>query len=256
MTADVFFWPIILFASFFIGLSKTGIPGVGILAVGLFTLVIPARDSSGVILPLLITADMIAVWSYRKQADWSKLVWLFPWAITGIIIAYFTMDHINSQQTARIIAVILLTMIALQFLKRFRKKKTNVTAPELLNDSHPAHSAPYTAFTGITAGFTTMVANAAGPIMNLYLLAMKMPKMSFMGTAAWYFFLLNTFKVPFSMSLGLINKSSILLNLKLIPAVLIGAMLGRFILPKIDQKSFETIALILTTAAAIKLLLK
>lgn len=257
MSADSIFWSIAIFAAFFIGLSKTGIPGVGIMAIGLFTLIIPARESAGAVLPLLILADIMAVLAYRKQADWSKLVWLFPWAILGVIVGYFTLGKINDVQTSRLIGLILLVMISLQFAKRLRKKPLQAgvkSADDGMKENK--HSPVYTATMGSLAGFTTMVANAAGPIMNLYLIAMKMPKMAFMGTAAWYFFLLNTFKVPFSIDRGLITWQSFLLNVKLAPAVLFGAVIGKYILPKIDQKTFESIALIFTALAAIKLLLK
>lgn len=243
-------WIILAFAAFFVGLSKTGIPGVGIFAIGLFTLVIPARESAGVVLPLLIAADMVAVATYWKDAHWAKLLRLFPWAIFGIIVGWLAMDHINNQQTARLIGLILTVMVTLQLVRGWQKRRK----PATHQPNETLHGHTYTATMGSLAGFTTMVANAAGPIMNLYLVAMKMPKMAFMGTAAWYFFLLNSFKVPFSINLGLINSASFILNLKLIPAVLVGALLGRYILPYINQRVFELIALGFALLAGLRLL--
>lgn len=243
-------WIILAFAAFFVGLSKTGIPGVGIFAIGLFTLVIPARESAGVVLPLLIAADMVAVVTYWKDARWPQLLRLFPWAIFGIIVGWLAMDHINNQQTARLIGLILTVMVTLQLYRGWQKQRKPATD----HADTTTHSHVYTATMGSLAGFTTMVANAAGPIMNLYLVAMKMPKMAFMGTAAWYFFLLNSFKVPFSINLGLINSASFILNLKLIPAVLVGALLGRYILPYINQRVFELIALGFALLAGLRLL--
>jgi uncharacterized membrane protein YfcA len=109
---------------------------------------------------------------------------------------------------------------------------------------------------GILAGFTTMVANAAGPSMVLYLLAAGLPKMEFMGTGAWFFFIVNCFKVPFLANLGLINPHSLPLDLVLGPAAVVGAFIGRAILPKIKQIVFENLALALTVVAGIKLLLQ
>ncbi len=246
-------WAALLFASWFVGLSKTGIPGVGIFAIGLFATVIPARESAGVVLPLLIAADMVAVVSYWRDARWAQLLRLFPWAIFGIIVGWLAMDHINDQQTARLIGLILVSMVVLQLFRSWQRRRN----PDLAKDeSEKPHGHAYTATMGSLAGFTTMVANAAGPIMNLYLIAMRMPKMAFMGTAAWYFFLLNSFKVPFSINLGLINWSSFVLNLKLIPAVLVGAIFGRWLLPYINQRIFELIALGFALVAGIRLLLK
>lgn len=257
-------WLALGFAALFVGLSKTGIPGVGIFAVGLFATVIPARQSAGLVLPLLIAADMVAVASYWKEARWAQLVRLFPWAIAGIIIGWLAMEHINDRQTARLIGLILTVMVVMQLAKSFRRKSpahsTPASAavppatPPAPAAEESAHGHAYTATMGGLAGFTTMVANAAGPIMNLYLIAMRMPKMAFMGTAAWYFFLLNSFKVPFSINLGLINSHSISLNLKLLPAVLAGAFFGRLLLPHINQRIFEFIALGFALVAGIRLL--
>jgi uncharacterized membrane protein YfcA len=245
-------WTVLFFASFFVGLSKTGIPGVGIFAIGLFATVIPARASAGVVLPLLIAADMVAVVTYWRDARWAQLLRLFPWAIFGIIVGWLAMDHINDKQTARLIGLILTIMVTLQMLRGWQRRRKN--APQADPDAESVHGHTYTASMGALAGFTTMVANAAGPIMNLYLVAMRMPKMAFMGTAAWYFFLLNSFKVPFSINLGLINWPSFVLNLKLIPPVLIGAIFGRLLLPYINQRLFEFIALGFALVAGIRLL--
>lgn len=251
-------WAALIFAAFFVGLSKTGIPGVGIFAVGLFATVIPARQSAGLVLPLLIAADMVAVVSYWKDARWAQLLKLFPWAIFGIIVGWLAMDHINDEQTKRLIGLILVVMVALQLIRNAKRRRAAAQANASGNKPaavETAHGHAYTATMGSLAGFTTMVANAAGPIMNLYLIAMRMPKMAFMGTAAWYFFLLNSFKVPFSINLGLINRDSFDLNLKLLAPVLVGALFGRALLPYINQKAFEMIALGFALFAGVRLLL-
>lgn len=162
------------------------------------------------------------------------------------------MDFIDDRQTARLIGLILSVMVVMQL---WRSVKNRQTRGSRNNEELPAHGHFYTGFMGSAAGFTTMVANAAGPIMNLYLVAMRMPKMAFMGTAAWYFFLLNTFKVPFSVNLGLINGASLLLNLKLLLPVLIGAVFGRWLLPYINQRVFEYIALGFALVAGVRLLI-
>lgn len=234
--------------AFLIGLSKTGIVGISIFSVGMFALVFPARQSVGVVLPILITADIVAVAAYRRHAVWAHLWRLFPWAALGIILGYVAMGRINDQQVARLIGAILVVLTALQI---WRRRSTAAAGAE--PESVPS-SLWFVASVGILAGFTTMVANAAGPIMILYLLAMRLPKMEFIGTGAWYFLILNVFKVPFSWNLGIINDASFLLNLKLAPFAIGGALFGRRVLQHLNQTLFERLALVFTAAAAIRLL--
>ncbi|MDD2707727.1 MAG: sulfite exporter TauE/SafE family protein [Verrucomicrobiae bacterium] len=242
-------WAIALAGAFVLGVSKTGIAGVGSFVIAVFALILPARESTGIILPLLICGDVVAVKSYHRHAVWGHLWRLFPWAVTGIIIGYFTMDHINDQQVQRLIGAILLVMVAVHWWRRRMLSRDPEHA-----DEHIPHGLWFSATMGLLAGFTTMVANAAGPIMILYLLAMGLPKMEFLGTGAWYFMILNVFKVPFSCHLGLINPSSFSLNLILAPAVVAGALWGRSVIQHINQKLFESIALVSTLVVGLRLL--
>lgn len=235
-------WILALCGAIFIGVSKTGIPGVGIFAVALFALVYPAREATGLVLPLLIVADIVAVKSYHRHAVWSHLWRLFPWAATGIVIGYFTMDYLQDAAVNKLIGGILLAMVGLHIWRKSLKEE-NVPDGIL-----------FAAVMGLLAGFTTMIANAAGPIMILYLLSMRLPKMEFIGTGAWYFFILNSFKVPFGANLGIINGTSLMLNAALAPFVIGGAFWGRAMLPKINQKLFESIALVFAAVAGLKLL--
>jgi uncharacterized membrane protein YfcA len=107
---------------------------------------------------------------------------------------------------------------------------------------------------GSMSGFTTMVANAGGPAMSLYLLTARFSVLGFMGTTSWFFFAINLLKVPFSVGLGLITRTSLLLDLTLAPAVLIGAWIGRRVLRRIDQKLFERLVLVTTLLAGVNLL--
>jgi len=245
-------WLVALLAAFNIGFSKTGVAGLGILNVALFALVFPAKASTGIVLPILIAADVVAVLAYRRHAVWSHLWRIFPWAALGIVLGYFVLDHINNQQTSRIIGAILLGLLIFQW---FRGRKESTASP----GSTPSDNIPegwwFAALMGVAGGFTTMVGNAAGPILILYLLAMRLPKMEFVGTAAWYFLILNCFKVPFSWNLDLINAPSLAIDLRLIPAAILGALYGRVLLKKIDQKLFENLAIGLSVLAAIRLLM-
>lgn len=241
-------WLIAAIAAYLVGLSKTGIAGLGVLAVALFASVLPPRESTGIVLIVLISADIVAVTTYRREVSWPHLLRLFPWAALGIIIGFLVMGRIDAQMTQRLIGAILVVLMVVQIIRR-RQTRNQPVPPEVAK-AHPV----WAAVTGVSAGFTTMVANAAGPIMIVYLLAMRLPKLVFMGTAAWYFFVLNVFKVPFSYSLGLITPASLQISLALIPFAVLGAVSGRVLIRYIDQSLFELLAIGLTLLAGLRLL--
>lgn len=237
-------WSILAVAAVVIGVSKTGIPGLGIVALSFVALVLPARQSTGLILPMLIAADVCGVTYYRHHASWGHLVRLAPWAVVGVLIGTVALGRLNDAQIRPLIGgIVLALVIGNVWLTR---------QPQLRE--HISRSYALAAAVGILAGFTTMVANAAGPIMIIYLLAMGLPKNVFLGTSAWYFFLLNLFKVPFSAGLGLITWSSLSLNALLLPGILLGAWLGVRFAKRMPEKTFAMVAQVLAAAAAVKLL--
>ncbi|MES2200623.1 MAG: sulfite exporter TauE/SafE family protein, partial [candidate division FCPU426 bacterium] len=180
----------------------------------------------------------------HAHAVWKHLWRLFPWTLAGVVLGWFCMGKLDEAQTRHLIGLIVLVLVLFQLLQRWKK--------DLFP---PMHGMVYVALMGLSAGFTTLVANAAGPIMLLYLLATGLPKMEFMGTGAVYFLILNCAKVPFIYSLGLIDFSSLSIDLALAPAAAAGALFGKRLLPHINQKAFEALALAATIAAAAKLLL-
>lgn len=243
-------WVTLAIAAFIIGVSKTGIPGVGIFAISLATTVLDPTQSTGTILPLLSVADFVAVAFYRRHAVWSHVWRLMPWAVIGIFLGWFAMGHVDTKGVGRIMAGILLSMVALHY---WRKRRMEVLGDK--EDETIPHSLWFIATLGILAGFTTMIANAAGPIMIIYLLAMRLPKLEFIGTGAWYFCLLNLIKVPFMIKLGWITPQSAVLDCKLAGFVVVGALFGKPIFQRINQRLFESIALGLSVLFAIRLLI-
>ncbi len=237
-------WAIAIFAAAFVGLSKTGISGLGMLGVVLFAQVMPAKEATGMVLPLLCFGDIAAVASYRQHATWSHLWKLFPWTALGVVLGYLALGRINEHQTRLLIGGIVLALVGLHVVRRWRV------------GDEAEHGAWFAPTIGVLAGFTTLVANAAGPLMVIYLLAMRLPKLEFMGTGAVFFMLLNWFKVPFMVHLGLITWPSFRVNLMLAPAVFAGAWVGWKILHRINQRLFENLALILSAAAAVDLMFK
>jgi uncharacterized membrane protein YfcA len=239
-------WALLAAGAFFCGLSKTGIAGLGVLSVASFANALPARSSTGALLPLLVCADFFGVAFFRKHAEWSHLWKLFPWVIVGIVLGCFALDKFSNVEAQRSIGAILLAMVALQF---WRQRQSGDLATRL------PHTRWFVALTGIAAGFATMTANAAGPLMVLYLLAIGLPKFTLVGTGAWFFLFVNLFKVPFSLHLGLITTDSLRMDALLCLPMIPGALLGPVILKRINQSAFETMVLLFTTLAAIRLLI-
>jgi uncharacterized protein len=239
-------WALLAAGAFITGLSKTGIAGLGVLPVALFANALPARDSTGALLPLLICADFFGVAFFRKHADWSQLWKLFPWVVLGIFLGCFALGKFSNTDAQRSIGGILLVMVALHF---WRRRQSDDLAAKL------PHTGWFVALTGIIAGFATMTANAAGPLMLLYLMAIGLPKLALVGTGAWFFLLVNVFKVPFSLHLDLITADSLKMDALLLLPMLPGALLGPVLLKRINQSAFEIMVLVFTILATLRLLL-
>jgi len=242
MSFEPWQWALAIAAAFLVGVSKTGIGGLGMLPVVIFAQILPAKQATGVVLPLLCFGDLIAVASYRQHSQWRFLWKLFPWTAAGVVLGYFALGRIDDRQARVMIGAIVLVLLGLHLIRR----KNHVGEGE--------HGIWFAPTIGVLAGFTTLVANAAGPLMAIYLLAMRLPKLEFVGTGAVFFMLLNLFKVPFMVNLGLINSASFAFNLWLAPAVFLGAYLGRKVLVRMDQRLFENLALALSAIAGLKLL--
>lgn len=239
-------WLALGLAALVIGLSKTAVPGAGTVAVATFAAVLPARQSTGTILLLLIVADVFAVAMYRRHADWRTLLRLGPAVVVGILLGVLFLAFADDAGVKRVIGVILLLVVVLTLLQRRRGSSV-----ALVGRSRRIAAATY----GTLGGFTTMVANAAGPVMSMYFLAVRFPVKEFLGTAAWFFAIVNVGKLPFSIGLGLITGPGLLLDLVLVPAVVGGALVGRRLADRFDQRLFERLVIVFTVVGAVYLLL-
>lgn len=242
-------WTVAAIGAFLIGLSKTGVAGLGVFAPAIFALVIPPRQATGAVLPILIAGDIVAISVYRRNAVWSHLWRLLPFAVVGIVIGTLVLGRVDNLQAGRLIGVILLALVVLQ-IWRGRNPENVEQAAEFLS-----RSVWLAAAVGVLAGFTTMIANAAATVILLYFIAMRLPKIEFMGTGAWYFFITNLIKLPFSYSLGLITFDSLGFDATMAPFAVVGALLGAVVIHHIDQKRFEQITLVLTVLAAARLVI-
>lgn len=245
MSFEPWQWTLLALGAAVAGFSKTGIPGTSILFVALFANIMPARQATGIVLPLLIVADVFAFFVYRKNLEWRRVGGLLPWALGGVVLGWCVLGQANDRQTARIVGGVIAAMLALHLGRKWRGTAEDAAAHA------PAWFGP---FAGVLAGFSTMVANAAGPVMTLYLLAMRLPKLEFLGTGAAFFLVINWTKVPFMVQLDMITVETLWLNLWLLPAVAAGAFAGPWVVKRVNQATFENAALVLTAVAVVKLL--
>ncbi|RKY05800.1 MAG: sulfite exporter TauE/SafE family protein [Planctomycetota bacterium] len=206
----------------------------------------PAKASVGLVLPLLIFADIFAAAWYHRKAQWQHIFRLLGFAFIGILVATWTLDKINDQQLKPIIGLIVLALAAAGTWNNHRK-----SAHLRYDRNSCAGRWIFAAVFGFLAGYTTMMANAAGPIMIIYLLAVGLDKFEFVGTMAWFFFIVNWLKVPFQSRLDMITADSLKLDACLFPLVLIGAVCGILLVKGIPQKLFNNVVTVLAAGAAI-----
>ena len=241
---------VLVAAAFGVGFAKTAIGGVASVSVALFAAVLPARESTGALLPLLLVGDVVAVSLYRQHADWPALLRLFPSVAVGVVLGTAFVAVVDDTGMRRTIGAVLLALVAVHLAQRWRQRGSD---PEVVRaEQHRRRHATAVVF-GVLAGFTTMVANSGGPVMSIYLLSAGLGMLGFLGTSAWFFFAVNLFKVPFSIGLDLIDADSLLLDAWLVPAVLVGAAVGRAVIARIDSRRFETLVLVFVVGSSLNL---
>ena len=238
-------WALACTAALGIGVSKSGLPGVSLLHVVIFAQLFPGLQSTGVVLPMLVVGDIGAVLLFRRHADGHHIRRTLPPAAIGVVAGWAVMHFWGQADFRPVIGAIVLALAVIQLVRHWR--------PETLADLPHTRSFAWTI--GLLSGGVTMVANAAGPVMALYLVAVSLPKNVFVGTSAWFFLLINLFKIPFSLQLGLIHFDSLAFNVRLLPLVVAGLFLGRAVVARLPQRTFDTFILLFAWAAALRLLL-
>ncbi len=240
---NLFDFSVVAFSAFLLGISKSGIKGIATLIVTSFALVYGAKNSTGILMPLLLVGDIFAITYYKRYVDWSYIIKLIPWMVFGVLIGVIGGSYISDDLFKYGMVIIILFSVSLMYLMESKKEKK---IPKNLI---------FVSSMGTLAGFTTMVGNLAGAFSNIYFLAMRIPKNTFIGTAAWLFFIINSFKVPFHIwSWGTINESSILKSLELIPFVILGLIFGVILVKKINDNTFRKLILFLTAFGGILIL--
>lgn len=230
--------------AFSLGISKTGFPGLAIVNVLLIAELFGAKNSVGIILPMLVVCDFIVLPIFWKHATWRQIWPLVPITFAAIVGAWWLLDSFDDLTARRVIGGIILLMLVLQLLREFKK--------EFLE--HLPDSRIFRWISCLLIGVSTMLANAAGPVYSIYGLVHKMPKMTFLGIGARFFLLVNLFKMPFLGELDLINKESLHLNLLLLPALLVGIFAGRKLIHLVPQRLFEILLYVFSAIAGVRML--
>ncbi|MFE9835792.1 sulfite exporter TauE/SafE family protein [Streptomyces sp. NPDC005551] len=238
-------------AALLVGFSKTAVSGANTISLAVFAAVLPARASTGVLLPLLIVGDVLAVLTYRRHAHWPTLWRLFPAVAAGVVLGTLFLARAGDGAVRTSIGAILLFMAAVTLWRR-RTADRDQEPDSVVTRTGRIKARSY----GVLGGFTTMVANAGGPVMSLYLLSAGFRKLGFLGTSAFFFLIVNVSKVPFSVGLGLIDGNSLLLDAALAAFVLPGALLGKWAIDRIDQRLFEQLVIAATIVGGVQLLLR
>jgi hypothetical protein len=228
-----------------IGMAKTGITGVGTLVVPLMAFIFGGMPSSGLVLPMLIMADIFGVSYYHRSADWKTLLKVIPWALAGIITGLLVGKSISAIQFKHMIGILVILSLIVMIWQEIYKSKKGDLLPH-----KPWFAIPI----GITGGFSTMIGNAAGPIMSVYLLSMNLQKKEFIGTAAWFFFIVNVFKLPLQIwGWHNITLKTLGFNFILLPAIAFGAFAGIKIVKLIPETAYRWFVVAATLVSAIAL---
>ena len=237
-------WILAVVAALGVGIGKAGLSGMGMFHVLVFAFLFGARASTGVVLPLLLVGDVAAVRTFHQHARWDYVRRMLPPACLGVVLAAWFMRDLDETLYRPVIGWVTLILSILQFVRMYR--------PDWFGNVPHARWFAWTM--GILAGAATMLANAAGPVFAIYLMAVGLPKMEFVGTSAWFFFIINIFKIPFSLGLGLIHGQTLMLNLILSPVIVAGVFGGRWIVHHIPQRAFDVFLLAFAALAGLRLI--
>jgi uncharacterized membrane protein YfcA len=238
-------------ATVLVGFSKTAVSGANTVSLAVFAAVLPARESVGVLLPVLIAGDVLAVLIYRRHAHWPTLWRLFPAVAVGVVLGTFFLMWADDEAVRISIGLTLLLMTGITVWRTRRAVRPD-DPDAVVTRAGRIKARSY----GVLGGFTTMVANAGGPVMAMYLLSAGFRKFGFLGTSAFFFLIVNVSKVPFSVGLGLIDTRALLLDAALVLFVIPGALLGRWAVDRINQRLFEQLVIAATVLGALQLLLR
>ncbi|MDP5168875.1 MAG: sulfite exporter TauE/SafE family protein [Bacteroidia bacterium] len=236
-------WFLLALCAMIVGMAKTGVVGIYHLVVPVLAMIFGGKDSTGLLLPMLIAADIIAVIYYRRSAQWKHVFRVFPPALIGVAVATWVGQKLSDDTFKILMGIaVLIGLVIMVYMER-RKSKEVPT-------SHW-----FGWGMGLMAGFATMIGNAAGPLMAVYLLAMRMPKNVYIGTSAWFFFLINLSKLPFHIfAWHTIRAETLTLGMTMIPVIGLGGFIGIWIVKHIPDRYYRYVVIAATAVSAMVLL--
>lgn len=238
-------WILAVAAAFILGISKAGIKGIAIIIVTMMALAFGARESTGLLVPLLVVGDVFAVIYYNRHARWSYIIRFLPWMLAGLLLGVLIGNELPAQAFKTSMVLVILGSVLMMYWWDKRK-----------SSSVPTHWA-FGGLIGILAGITTMIGNLAGAFSNIYFLAMRLPKNEFIGTAAWLFLIINVVKLPFHFYVWeTIDRESLLINLRLVPAILLGLFVGVRLVKLLREGFYRKMILLLTALGAVLILFR
>ncbi len=234
-------WTLAAFCGILVGLSKTGLVGSMFLVIPIMAGMFGALESTGVVLPMLVLADIVAVIYYNRHANWKHLARLMPFALVGILVALAIGKLVSKTAFEVLFSVTILLVIALMIWRELQKKQ--MTIPKGMW---------FPTGMGFVSGFATMIGNAAGPTMYLYLLSMKLPKDVFIGTGAWFYFMVNVIKIPLQALIWkTITPATLAFNLVTVPFIFLGIWIGIAAVKRIPEKAFRALVMASVLVAAL-----
>ena len=241
---NLFQWAILSLTALCIGMSKTGVQGMMLLVVPYMAMAFGAKESTGVILPMLCMADIIAVAYYKRIADWKVVIKMLPTAILGFFVAILVDKLIPANEFRQLMGwTLALALVVMIWSEVFGK------------ENRWMKKWWYSAIFGLLGGFTTMIGNAAGPVLSVYLLSMRKDKMEYIGINAWFFLVVNLLKVPLQVFVwDNITCHTLLLNLFMLPVIGIGAWLGIRIIRMFPEMAFRRFIQIVTILSVVMMM--
>ncbi len=239
-------WTGIITAALLIGISRTAISGLAILVIPLLAGIFGGRASTGIILPMLVVADLYAIYHFKNAAHRPTIIKILPWAMLGLVLGVTLGGYIDDRHFKMTIGLIVLVCILINLYTSLRGAALQVPDTAVLH-----------AFIGIAAGFASMVGNAAGPIFWIYLISRRLSKAEFMGTSAWFFFLMNAVKLPLQILVwNNITTRNIVPSILIIPVILVGAYAGTLMIKHINEKPFRYLVLGMAMLASLNLIFR
>jgi uncharacterized membrane protein YfcA len=242
---DPLFLLVIVLSGIIVGISKSGlVASLGVIGVPLLTLVMPARDAAGILLPVLLVTDAIALWIYARAGTFDRriLALMLPGAMLGIGLAW-ALSAVVSEHAVRLAIGIVTLVFVLDALLPLRKKLAGLPPSRF-----------WGTVWGSVSGFTSFVSHTGGPPFQIYVLPQRLPPQVFSGTTVVFFAIANTVKiVPYGL-LGQLQLSNLMVSAMLVPISLLAMWGGVWAVRRISTRLFYRVAYGLMLVFSIKLI--